>query len=114
MDGLAKRFAELADNYGPDVVNTALNAVRMEAYSCLAGSFLWAGIAYTMYRAGRYLIRIECDDKFDNDFVRPFGYILIGLCIFPFVSFVWTWLDPWTWAAIYHPELYIAKKVLYL
>ena len=40
MDELAKRFADLAEKYGPNVADAAMAAARIEAYSCLMRGFI--------------------------------------------------------------------------
>jgi hypothetical protein len=40
MDEAAKRFAELAENFDPKVVESTLGAARIEAFSWLASSVL--------------------------------------------------------------------------
>ena len=114
MDELAKRFADLAEKYGPSVADAALAAARMEAYSMLAAAAMWAPIIAGLIYLGRRL-RAKADSSDDWDSEMIFGSWAIwflagvgGLII------VWTFIDPWTWTQINHPELWIAKKAFHI
>lgn len=110
MDELAKRFADLAEKYGPTVADAAMNAVRIEVFSSLMASFIALGFACTMYWGGRCLMRMEVKDKFADGMPYFFGCVAVALATIPFAIFVWQWIDPWTWTALSHPDLWLAKK----
>lgn len=117
MDELAKRFSDLATIYGPNVVNAALDAVRVEAYSSLVGSFMWLGVSLVLlFFANKFNVKWHEEDI---DVDSSLGYCLLTvassiIALGCFVSFVWTWIDPWTWTAINHPELWLAKRVFHI
>lgn len=107
-DQLLQHYSEIADKFAPQVVDAAKQAATMEAYSCLASSFLWFFVAAI---AGYIAYRFKKTE--DDDWVPAviiFG-ILATLISMPGV---WAWIDPWTWVTIKHPELWIAKKSLNL
>lgn len=114
MDELAKRFADLAAQYGPDVMRAALVSVRIEVYSTLVSSFIWLAFGIVCLLGMRWSWPQTPKDDLD----LPWGKIgaiagaLVGaICI---ASFVWIWIDPWTWTALNHPELWLAKKALHI
>lgn len=113
MDELAKHFAELADKYGPKVADAALEAARVEAFSCLMGSLIWFGLALAACLLGRFLYRKSHEENWDNDWVFlafVSWAVAGGLC----VPGVWAWIDPWTWITISHPELWLAKQAFHI
>lgn len=107
-DQLIQHYSQLADQFSPQVLDAAKQAATMEAYSCLAESFIWfllAAIAgYTSY-----LFKKTNDDDW-MPAVIIFGFLSILLSI----PGLWSWIDPWTWTAMHHPELWIAKVSLHL
>lgn len=116
MDELAKRFADLAEKYGPYVAEAAKNAARAEAYSTLAASV----IAIIVSIAAAYGTR-QCWEKYKewsgDDGGHPILFAVIILALFSGVSFLialWAWIDPWTWITINHPELWLAKRAFKL
>lgn len=114
MDELAKRFADLAQQYGPSVVNAALQAARVEVYSTLVGSVMWLGWGVLAFFIGRYCWRKNVHDNTDIPFGRIGASVLFLAATACLATAVWTWVDPWTWTALNHPELWIAKKTLHI
>ncbi len=114
MDELAKRFAELADKYGPHVTEAALGAVRVEAYSVLVSGFL-AGIAAVICgRACYKALRIAQAKKEGYELFAIICFFTGCVCVLLTVAAVWKIVDPWVWAALFHPDLWLAKKVFHL
>ncbi len=114
MDELAKRFADLAVQYGPYALEAARSAVRVEVFSTLVSSIVTASFAIGGAIGGRFLWRLEIDDEFDEPLVHAAGAILLGLATIPAAMFVWAWIDPWTWTALTNPDLWMAHKILKL
>lgn len=110
MDELAKRFADLADKYGPQVANAALSAARVEAYSTLVASLEEFVIGAVFLLVAKKLAAFKTKD----DFYQVFPYIGAGLCgiigLLLVAGGLWSVIDPWTWTALNHPELWLAKK----
>lgn len=105
-DQLLQHYAEIADKFTPQVIDAAKQAVIVEAYSCLAGSFLWFFIAaISGYAAYRF-------KKTNDDDWMPMVIIFSCLSVLFSLPGFWSWLDPWTWVAISHPELWIARTAL--
>lgn len=110
MDELAKRFADFADKYGPSVVDAALNAVHVEAYSKLVSGVMCLTVAASLFYFARWMWRQEwCS----NEAVIAPGVCWIFAAVFALFG-VWSIIDPWTWTAISNPELWIAKKAFKL
>lgn len=114
MDKIGELFAKLAEQYGPSVIEAAKQATRIEAYSHLVGSLIATLFGFLMFRGGQYLVAMKCEDNTDDGLVHAVGYLLLGLSLIPIAIAIWAWIDPWTWVAINHPELWIAKKILKL
>lgn len=116
MDELAKRFADAAEKYGPQVADAAKAAAKVEAYSSLVSSFIWIAVGVGLIVGGRFLIlkAKRMDDHNDWELLMFFGCIItvVGSCAF--LPAIWVWIDPWTWVQINHPELWIAKKAFHL
>jgi len=115
MDELAKRFAELAEKYGPNVADAAMRAARMEAYSSMVSGALCLLVAAGMVLAGRWLWRLAHDDNsgWDEDWTIG-ACVLWGLAFFIAIPGIWSFIDPWVWATLSNPELWIAKKTFKL
>jgi hypothetical protein len=112
MDELAKRFAALAEQYGPKVVDAALSAARTEAYSQLAAAAMWGVLALAIAIGGRFIWSQGV--KYDEDGLRVAACGMWGFAAFCSLFVIWTFIDPWTWTTISNPELWIAKKAFKL
>lgn len=116
MDELAKRFADLAAQYGPAVADAAKAAARTGAFSSLVGSIIPALIAVVALWATRFLWLKAKSVKDDMEY--PFVYVASCVCacigVGCALGAIWAWIDPWTWTTINHPELWIAKKAFHI
>lgn len=113
MDELAKRFADLAEKYGPAVANAALSAARIEAYSCLVGGLLSAGFCGLFIYGTRFFYLKIKNESWDEITWLPIVFLSIGATIAGGIA-IWAVIDPWTWIAINSPELWIAKRAFKL
>lgn len=113
MDKLAEYFADLAKKYEPAVAEAAKGAAQVEGYSYLVGGAVSLAISATFACIGYLLLRKIIHDGWDEFTWMPVGLCVAGALIALSIG-VWDIVDPWTWAAINHPELWIAKKALHL
>lgn len=109
-DQLMLHYSAVADKFAPQVIDATKQAATMEAYSCLASSLLWFILAIAALAVSRFFYKKT----------KSYGDWWIGTIIFGVIGTIlllpglWYWIDPWTWAAINHPELWIAKRAFNL
>lgn len=113
MDKLAEQFSELAKQYAPAVVDSALAAARIEAYSTLVASGVGIFCAALLFYGAYFLAKKVYSGDWDDIAFFPAGICALAGAI-AFLGGLWGIIDPWTWTAIYHPELWIAKQALHL
>lgn len=113
MDELAKRFAELAEKYGPTVADAAKAAAVTEAYSTIIFGILCLIVAALLGCASGYFAQKILRDDWDEMTWFPAGLLGIAALIFGAAG-LWSIIDPWTWTTIYHPELWLAKKAFHI
>lgn len=106
------KLAELAAQYAPHVIQASRDAVMVEVYSQFAGAAVCLATGLLCLYASWWCFKANRIDPY-SDWWLPAGAagVLGAALILPAL---WTIVDPWTWAAIYHPDLWIAKKVLHL
>jgi MFS family permease len=110
MDELARRFADLAQQYGPGVIDAAKAAARTEALSCLASALLATVFAGGLILGARLLWRYG---RREDEEIAIAGSVLIAvIALIILLIPAWSLIDPWTWTALYHPEVWIAHKTL--
>jgi hypothetical protein len=115
MDELAKRFAELADKYGQNVVDAAMASARTEGLSQLTAGALCLCITAVLVKFARWVwSRGEGADMCDRDVIRLLSVVIGMLALIPACVGVWAFIDPWTWTAISNPELWLAKRAFHL
>jgi hypothetical protein len=117
MDEAAKRLADLAAQYAPSVIDSAKAAAQVEAWSCLASSLIAFAIVGALVMASKLCWRLQPSwDDADDWLIPPriIGCACLVIAVIPASIGVWCWLDPWTWVAMSHPELWIAKQALHL
>lgn len=104
MDELAKRFADLAEKYGPHVYNAAIEAARMEAYSNIRINLVCIVVGGLMVWQGRKLYnKNEEEISFGGGLMVAIGGLIA-------VIGIGAMLDPWIYATIHNPELWLAKR----
>ena len=114
MDQLAKSFADLAEKYGPGVADAAKGAAVTEAYSQLVSSFFFFIATTVFFLIGRRIWKWAKSEKFDAEVGYAFGGLAFVAAAVAAGLGLWSWIDPWTWTAIYHPEIWIAKRAFRL
>lgn len=114
MDELAKRMMELAEKVGPDAMAAARGAVKVEAYSCMVSGVVCLLVGIILFYAANYLWGYQPVDRFDAGVPKFLGGLVAAIALIVCICGVWSFIDPWTWTAISHPDLWLAKKVLKL
>lgn len=109
MDELAKQFADLAHQYGPAVANAAESAARVEAYSCLMSALLGFVVAGLVSAIAWRLFKKIQEDEWDEVTWLPIALLLV-IALACLITGIWNFIDPWTWTAIFHPDLWLAKR----
>lgn len=106
------KLAELAERYGPHVIDAAREAVMIEVYQSFIGALICLAISAVLLYVAVRLDRARRLNPYDNlEILETAAALFAAILAIPII---WTILDPWTWAAVYHPDLWIAKKVLHL
>jgi hypothetical protein len=135
-DQIAAKMAELAQQYGPDVVNAAVEVARISAIQSLvppviALALMWT-VAIVLFRFSRNLAEkynkwralYENERETRASVTAKLGYpepdeilsnvtltasLGLGfLSIFPIYAIT----NVWAWVGIFEPKLYIAHRVL--
>lgn len=118
MEEITKRLADAAANLGPQAWSVALRAATVEGYASLesGGICLAVGVAllYAAWRVWRWAKRNEDEiyGTHDGAYIASLFLIAVGATLT--IIGASTLLDPWTWTAIYHPDIYIAHKLMKL
>ena len=119
---VAQTTAALKDavsTYGPDAVDLALAAYRLEAAQQLLYGFLSFSLVLVTLWLGRYIPRIALEnwkhaDDSDRIYINTLGLILSSLAsLMPLTVTVEKSFDLSAWAALFgYPELRIVTKAL--
>lgn len=115
---LMDKLENLATSYAPDVIDSAMSAVKVSAIQELIWGvvFIFLSVAVSI---AAYKIFFHCEKKKKE---RPYsewdvGLVLapvLGSCVvIPFALYaVNCFLDIWNWVALVNPKLALAHKVL--
>lgn len=127
MGAFADKLAELANQYGPEVADAALQMARIDA----ASPFMWAiplmaascvtiCIGYRFLKKG-FKQAEEREKAIDsphyykiNDGVASgvVGFVIIAASIFGLIASGQVMLNLWRWVGIFEPKLWLAKRIL--
>lgn len=123
-DQLAAKMVELAQQYGPDVIDAGLAVARIEAAQgivkgvvLLAVSAVFSFICYKLTKIGFNLMRIYKLPETSHGAPDGMWQITIGGCagivaaIIGIASVV-VLIDIWNWVGIFEPKLWIAHRLL--
>ena len=126
---LLNRFDDLAVQYTPEVIDAAIDVVRFNGLSNVVSGLILLAIASCLLFIGKRLAKharglAEQDEKADEarygrmyaqrwnkpDFTGAYAlWLFSGLAGFVGATFVFS---TWSWVAIFHPKLALAKQVL--
>jgi hypothetical protein len=120
-DQIAAKMGELAQQYGPDVVNAAVEVARFTAAGNILSGAVAASIAFFAFRWGTARgaraaeICRKKGDEYWASMEMPHGFgcivgfiagaVCSGIAIERLASI-------WNWVGIFEPKLYIAHRVL--
>lgn len=113
---IAKQMQELAKQYGPKVVDAALIVARIDAIQILVLGFCWLigliiCVSWVVYCIKR---NTELKNRSDG------GWLVVAFTtgLFPAlcccVGVVTYLFNVFAWAGVFHPEIWIAAKVMHL
>lgn len=113
MEKLTDKLAEIVSSLQGPGWEAAKGAASVEAMSVLASGAICTvvaiGCGLFTYRAVKHVIA----DTDHDDIGWFIGAICAGLTTgITGIRALWAFLDPWTWAALTHPELWLAKRAL--
>lgn len=119
MDKLAQQLSELASKFGPDVFEAAKQAVVIQGYSFIITAVLLLSVGSTLSVFAHWLITRAMHDNNNRvdviDDGRWFGGGIVGLIgVLLLVIGIGILVNPWTWTAIFHPEVWMARLALRL
>ena len=116
MDELATRLTAFADKYGPQLADTVLTATRFQGYADLVGGVVALVIAVVSGWMVRkcFVVATSVNEIKDTGPYVFAGIMLACVCLFASVTALCQLLDPWTYAAIFSPDVYLVKKAIKL
>lgn len=119
MDKLIELFTQVAEKFAPPVIDAAKQAVVVEAYSQIASSAALLTFSGALLILAHVAAKKHAEEKAREYACRDAGegwyairLLALGAALLFACPLIWNLVDPWTWTAISHPELYIAKRYL--
>ncbi|MEM7468887.1 MAG: hypothetical protein AAF387_18625 [Pseudomonadota bacterium] len=112
---LLEKFEDLASEYSPQVIEAAVEAVRVSAIGELLQAFIALLLLVLVAWAFRWgLVQAKAIDCSENRVVArgtSFVFLVLfgGICLIHILSSVG---DVWVWTSLVNPELALAHKVL--
>jgi hypothetical protein len=125
MDKIAELFQKLADKFAPQVIDASLGAAQMQAVSSLFDGVYYVVASVFFFYCGRKLCRayrdaVERDSRpgysvngneADETYIFV-AYVCYGISLALFIASAVHFVDPLAIASVFHPEYWIANKVL--
>lgn len=109
---LTEKLAELAAQYGPDVVNAAIEVARITALRPIIGGAVCAVVSYVLLRFSIKAFQTAKADDWDNP-VYIVGCGFSGIISSGFGTAAAIYLfDVWNWVGVFEPKLWIAHRIL--
>ena len=122
MDQLTVMLAEVAEEYGPEVVDVGLNVARISAAASLVSAAFGLTLLFLLFRVGiplnkKYRSSLPERDRNDVEFWGPtmVSWLVAGMVVFG-ISFggfkAGKFFDLWNWVGVIEPKLWIAHEIL--
>lgn len=122
MDQLTIMLAEVAEQYGPEVVDAGLAVARISAGAALVHAAIGLALIYALFRLGipltlKFRAMLPEHDQNDFEFIFPIGFswgiVGGGTMIAAFAGFgAEGFFNLWNWVGLVEPKLWIAHRVL--
>ena len=122
MDKLTVMLAEVAEKYGPEVVDAGLTVVRVSAGSTLIHAAIGTALIVALFKFGipltfKYRASLPESDRDNTEFFMPtfLCWVIAGVGVFGISLGGFGTLklfNLWTWVALVEPKLWIAHRVL--
>lgn len=127
---LTEKLAELAQQYGPDVVNAGIEVARLTAAGSLLQAIGWAlaGAALSAISVRLYRRAVKRDEEMRaaKEFAAPAfsltdywslerkipSGLFAGAAAFAFVCTGTRLFNIWNWVGVVEPKLWIAHRIL--
>ena len=112
----------LAKQYSPEVLDSAIDVVRMTGVSTILEGFIWGLAAIGCFFLAKYLViflsKKEKEGKYEDgpwELFKILCFIVGAVFVIIFtIACFGNVFDTWSWIAIFDPKLALAKKVLML
>ncbi len=111
MDKLADKLSEILTTLQGPGFQVAREAAQVEAYQALTAGGFCAAIAAAIAAGIYWMQKKEMLDG-DSRFIITMIGAVIGIALLSIA--IWTFIDPWVWATLSQPELWLAKRALKL
>lgn len=109
---LSEKLAQLAEQYGPDVVDAGLAVARVTAAQKLLYGLIAVIGSTAFFWIARYLVRKVRDENWDEFFGIGGIFISGALGLFFAIGGLIDLLSIWNWVGVFEPKLWIAHRIL--
>lgn len=115
MDKAAELLANVAEKYGPHVVDAIRGATIVHGYAWIISGVALSAMAAGFFYCGAKLAKcttregVSQDGKEACSFFAVASGVIGGYCV---VASLLILLNIWTYVAVINPDLYIAKQAL--
>jgi len=110
---LGEKIGDLATQYGPQATELAMTVARVSAAQTIVIGAASIGVCYAAFKIGNWCLGILKDDELN---AGAFVGAIISACCFVggAISVFANFLNAFAWIGLFHPEIYIAAKIMKL
>ena len=109
---LMEKLDKLATEYAPDVIDSAIEVVRVSGFGSLIYGLLAVGFIFSLWLAYKKIKSYEIDSAYEEPIWGGFFLVSIVGGVISVVVIIETLFDIWTWVAIFNPKLALAHQIL--